>query len=148
MPCAKFSVELVWKYGRLPSVSFLKSSIPFHSGTFHIPFQNFPFIPFHFHSIPCPGFFTTIQAAGSLNKQRSKILAVLQQMHPEFSVLHVLSSLALFYCRKTALLSCDLRRSLENPSCRTVLSKIVLLGQFKFFQTKHNAMSHVYVTLP
>ena len=32
--------ELVWKYGRL-------SSIPFHSGIFHIPYRNFRSIPYH-----------------------------------------------------------------------------------------------------
>ena len=52
----KSRMELVWKYGRLSSIPFLKSSIPFHSGIFHIPYQNFRSIPFHFpfHSIPCP----------------------------------------------------------------------------------------------
>ena len=56
-------MELVWKYGRLSSISFLKSSIPFHSGIFHIPYRNFRFIPFHFpfHSIPCSGFNTIIE---------------------------------------------------------------------------------------
>ena len=44
----KSSMKLVWKYGRLSSISFLKSSIPFHSGIFHIPYRNF-------RSIPCPG---------------------------------------------------------------------------------------------
>ena len=44
-------MELVWKYGRLSSISFLKSSIPFHSGIFHIPYE----IPVPFHSIPCTG---------------------------------------------------------------------------------------------
>ena len=49
-------MELVWKYGRLSSIPFLKSSIPFHSGIFHIPYRNFRSIPLHFpfHSIPCP----------------------------------------------------------------------------------------------
>ena len=42
-------MELVWKYGRLSSIPFLKSSIPFHSGIFHIPYRNFRSIPF---SIP------------------------------------------------------------------------------------------------
>ena len=43
--------NLVWNwYGRLSSISFLKSSIPFHSGIFYIPYRNFPFIPSH--SIP------------------------------------------------------------------------------------------------
>ena len=52
----KSSMELIWKYGRLSSIPFLKSSIPFHSGIFHIPYRNFRSIPFHFpfHSIPCP----------------------------------------------------------------------------------------------
>ena len=52
----KSSMELEWKYGRLSSIPFLKSSIPFHSGIFHIPYRNFRSIPFHFpfHSIPCP----------------------------------------------------------------------------------------------
>ena len=31
------SMELVWKYGRLSAIPFLKSSIPLHSGIFHIP---------------------------------------------------------------------------------------------------------------
>ena len=55
--CTKSSMELVWKYGRLSSIPFLKSSIPFHSVIFHIPYRNFRSIPFHFpfHSIPCPG---------------------------------------------------------------------------------------------
>ena len=46
MPCAKSSMELVCKNGRLSSIPFLKSSIPFHSGIFHIPYQNFPSIPY------------------------------------------------------------------------------------------------------
>ena len=52
--CMKSRMELAWKYGRLSSIPFLKSSIPFHSGIFHIPYQNFRPIPFHsiFHSIP------------------------------------------------------------------------------------------------
>ena len=41
------SMELVWKYGRLSSIPFLKSSIPFHSGIFHIPYRNFRSIPYH-----------------------------------------------------------------------------------------------------
>ena len=47
MPRAKSNTELVWKYGRL-------SSIPFHSGIFHIPYRNFRFIPFSipFHTMP------------------------------------------------------------------------------------------------
>ena len=40
-------MKLVWKYGRLSSISFLKSSIPFHSGIFHIPYRNFHSIPYH-----------------------------------------------------------------------------------------------------
>ena len=52
MQCSKSSVELVRKYGRLSSIPFLKSSVPFHSGIFHIPHRNFHFILFHF--IPCP----------------------------------------------------------------------------------------------
>ena len=46
-------MELVWKDGRLSFIPFLKSSIPFHSGIFHIPYRNFRSIPFHFpfHSI-------------------------------------------------------------------------------------------------
>ena len=52
MQCTKSSVELVRKYGRLSSIPFLKSSVPFHSGIFHIPHRNFHFILFHF--IPCP----------------------------------------------------------------------------------------------
>ena len=43
----KSSMELVWKYGRLSSIPFLKSSIPFHSGIFHIPYHNFRSIPYH-----------------------------------------------------------------------------------------------------
>ena len=41
-------MELVWKYGRLSSISFLKSSIPF----WHLPYSIAKF-PFHsiFHSI-------------------------------------------------------------------------------------------------
>ena len=55
--CKKFSMELVWKYERLSSISFLKSSIPVHCGIFHSPYRNFCSIPFHFpfHSMPCPG---------------------------------------------------------------------------------------------
>ena len=41
-------MKLVWKYGRLSSVLFLKSSIPF----WHLPCRNFHSIPFY--SIPCP----------------------------------------------------------------------------------------------
>ena len=48
MPIAKSSMELVWKYGRLSSIQFLKSS--FHSGMFHFPYRSFYSI---FHSIPC-----------------------------------------------------------------------------------------------
>ena len=40
-------MKLGWKYGRLSFISFLKSSIPFHSGIFHIPYRNFRSIPFH-----------------------------------------------------------------------------------------------------
>ena len=52
--CTKSSMELVWKYGRLSSIPFLKSFIPFHSGIFHIPYQNFRSIPFSipFHTMP------------------------------------------------------------------------------------------------
>ena len=46
------SMKLVWKYGRLSSIPFLKSSIPFHSASsmFHTEIS----VPFHFifHSIP------------------------------------------------------------------------------------------------
>ena len=59
MPCAKSSVELVWKYGRFPSISSLKSLIPFHSGIFHIPYHTEISLPFHsmpwfrgFHAAP------------------------------------------------------------------------------------------------
>ena len=47
-------MEMIWKYGRLSSIPFLKSSIPFHSGIFHISYRNYRSIPFHFpfHSIP------------------------------------------------------------------------------------------------
>ena len=45
--CTTSSIGLVWKYERLSSIQFLKSSIPFHSGIFHIPYQNFRSIPFH-----------------------------------------------------------------------------------------------------
>ena len=38
--------NLVWKYGRLSSVPFLKSFISFHSGIFHIPYRNFRSISF------------------------------------------------------------------------------------------------------
>ena len=55
MHCTKSSMESVCKYGRLSSIPFLKSSIPFHFGIFHIPYQNFPFIPFSIDSIPCTG---------------------------------------------------------------------------------------------
>ena len=41
-------MKLVWKYGRLSSISFLKSSIPFWHRPYSIP--KFPF-----HSITCPG---------------------------------------------------------------------------------------------
>ena len=53
---AKSKMELVWKYGRLSSILFLKSSIPFHYGIFHISYRSFRSITFHFpfHSIPCP----------------------------------------------------------------------------------------------
>ena len=47
MPCGKSSVELVWKYGRLSSTPFLKSSIPFHFSTFLIPYRNYRSIPHH-----------------------------------------------------------------------------------------------------
>ena len=52
--CTKSSMKLIWKYGRLSSNSFLKYSIPFYFGVFHIPYRNFRFIPFHFsfHSMP------------------------------------------------------------------------------------------------
>ena len=52
--CKKSGMKLVWKYGRLSFILFLKSSIPFHSGIFHIPYRNFRSIPFYFliHSIP------------------------------------------------------------------------------------------------
>ena len=43
--------ELEWKYERLSSIPFLKSSIPFHSDIFQIPHRNFCsisfFIPYH-----------------------------------------------------------------------------------------------------
>ena len=38
--CTKYSMELVWKCGRLSSISF-------YSGIFHIPYRNFRFIPYH-----------------------------------------------------------------------------------------------------
>ena len=61
--CTKSSMELVWKYERLSFIPFLKFSIPFHSGIFHIPYRNFRFIPFHFpfHSIPCPASYLSSQ---------------------------------------------------------------------------------------
>ena len=60
MPFRKSSMKLVWKYGRLPSIPFLKSSIPFHSGIFHIPYRKFCSIPFSiFHSIPFHALFIT-----------------------------------------------------------------------------------------
>ena len=34
-------MRLVWKYGRLSSIPFLKSSIPFQYGIFHTPYRNF-----------------------------------------------------------------------------------------------------------
>ena len=40
-------MELVWKNGRLSFILYLKSSIPFHSGIFHIPYRNFCSIPYH-----------------------------------------------------------------------------------------------------
>ena len=56
--CTKSSMELVWKYGRLSSIPFLKLSIPFHSGILHIPYRNcrsIPFsIPFYSIDLPCP----------------------------------------------------------------------------------------------
>ena len=50
-------MELVLKYGRLSFIPFLKYSIPFHSGIFHISYRNFRSNPFHFpfHFIPSPG---------------------------------------------------------------------------------------------
>ena len=47
-----YCMKLVWKYGRLSSISFLKYSIPF----WYLPY-SIPKFPFHsiFHSIPCPG---------------------------------------------------------------------------------------------
>ena len=52
--CTKSSMELVWKHGRLSSIPFFKSSTPFHSGIFHIPYRNFSSIPFSvpFHTMP------------------------------------------------------------------------------------------------
>ena len=51
--CKCKAQNLVWIwYGRLSSIPFLKSSIPFHSAIFHIPYRNIHSI---FHSIPCPG---------------------------------------------------------------------------------------------
>ena len=47
MPCAKSRTELVWKYERFYSIPFLKSSILFHFGIFHIPYRNFRSIRFH-----------------------------------------------------------------------------------------------------
>ena len=41
-------MKLVWKYGKLSSISFLKSSIPLR----HLPYF---ILKFQFHSIPCPG---------------------------------------------------------------------------------------------
>ena len=50
-------MELVWKYGRLFFIPFLKSSILFHSGIFYSIFHTEISISFHFpfQSIPCPG---------------------------------------------------------------------------------------------
>ena len=51
--CKYNARNLVWNwYGRLSSIPFLKSSIPF----WHLPY-SIPKFPFHsiFHSIPCPG---------------------------------------------------------------------------------------------
>ena len=46
--CTKSSMELIWKYERLSSIPFLKSSIPF----WHLPYSISKLL---FHSIPCPG---------------------------------------------------------------------------------------------
>ena len=41
-------MKSVWKHESLSSISFLKPSIPFHSGIFYIiPYRNFRSIPFH-----------------------------------------------------------------------------------------------------
>ena len=46
--CKYNAQNLVWNwYGGLSSIPFLKSSIPFHSGIFHIPYRNFCSIPYH-----------------------------------------------------------------------------------------------------
>ena len=64
-------MELVWKYGRLSSIPFLKSSIPFHSGNFHIPNRNFHSI---FHSIPYHALVATTVTATCLviDKKQNK----------------------------------------------------------------------------
>ena len=50
----KYSMELVWKYGRYSSIPFLKSSNPFHFGILpcSIPVPKFPFHSF-FHTMSC-----------------------------------------------------------------------------------------------
>ena len=70
-------MKLVWKCGRLSSISFLKSSIPFHSGIFHIPYRNFRSIPFSisYHATGCsqienpeaPDFEKIASASGSFS---------------------------------------------------------------------------------
>ena len=56
MQCSKSSMELVWKYGRLSSIPFLKSSIPFYSSIFHIEIS----VPFYFIPCPCCRFYIII----------------------------------------------------------------------------------------
>ena len=50
-------MDLVWKYERLSSIPFLKSSIPFHFIPFwHLPYPISKFLSHSiFHSIPCLG---------------------------------------------------------------------------------------------
>ena len=45
--CTKSSMKLVWKYGRLSSIPFLKYSIPFWHLPYSIPKFPFHFIPYH-----------------------------------------------------------------------------------------------------
>ena len=51
--CTKSSMELVWKYGRLSSIPFLKSSIPFWHLPYSIPKFAFHSIFIPFHTMPC-----------------------------------------------------------------------------------------------
>ena len=50
-----YGIGIEVQYKRLFCIPFLKSSIPFHSGIFHIPYRKFHSIVFHlpFHTMPC-----------------------------------------------------------------------------------------------